>query len=382
MLETNRVVAVPEKAANAKRCVSSGHNIHDQSLFIVDPQTCRLCAAGQVGEIWVCSQSVANGYWRQPESTRQTFVAELDTGSAKVVCLRTGDLGFVDEGELYVTGRQKDLIILHGRNIYPQDVELISQSSHPSLRPNAAAAFSMECEGSEALTVVQELEFRQKPDLQEVLTSIKEALGQVLTINPHAIVVVKPGGIPRTSSGKIRRRQCKTLYMNGELSSVAEWRREQHIASDFGAREREAQRQETGPAQSDYDVAERTGYIRQMIVESIAASLNVDANQIASDATFASLGLSSVDAVQLTAVLEDSLGLALSPTLAWNYPTVEELADYLAKELSAKGSSSSVERHLPTENLDLRALPDDELYRLLAKEIECAKHLSDQVLAL
>jgi acyl-CoA synthetase (AMP-forming)/AMP-acid ligase II/acyl carrier protein len=382
MLGNNRVVVVPENGGNAKRCVSSGQSIHDQSLFIVDTNTFLECRPGEIGEIWVSSQSVAGGYWGQSEDTQKTFKAELKVGDATLTCLRTGDLGFVDAGELYVTGRQKDLIILRGRNVYPQDVELVSQSSHPSLRQDGAAAFAVDYAAIEGLVVVQELEFRQKPDFSEVLAAINESLGQALDVNPHAVLLVKPGAIPRTSSGKVMRSQCRTLFIDGKLSSVAEWRREQEICNAATVKGHGAGESTwLASVRLNYATADNIGRIRSAIVENLAANLNIDADRIPPDATFASLGLSSIDAVQLTAGLEQSLGFPLSPTLAWNYPTIEELAGYLAREFASDTLSPTRIRSSTSDQIDLHVLSDDEFYLLLAKEIEYAKRLSDKVLS-
>src|SRR5262249_1250708 len=136
-----------------------GHALNGDSIAIVDPETRQECAPDRIGEIWVSSASVAQGYWNRPEETAYTFRGFL-SDSGKGPFLRTGDLGFVRDGELYVTGRLKDLIIIRGTNHYPQDIEWTVEQCHSALRPGAGAAFTVEDGGDEHLVIVQEAERR------------------------------------------------------------------------------------------------------------------------------------------------------------------------------------------------------------------------------
>ena len=199
--------------------VGCGRTIPQQQIVIAHPETLTRCAPDEVGEIWVSGPSVGQGYWQRPEETAQIFRAHLaDTGEGPF--LQTGDLGFLHDGELFVTGRVKDLIIIRGRNLYPQDVELTAEHSHPSLRLGSGAAFAVEVGSEERLVVVQELEFRAKPDIEEVTSAIRQAITEEYEVQVYGVVLIKPGSIPKTSSGKIQRRACKAKFLDGNLSVI------------------------------------------------------------------------------------------------------------------------------------------------------------------
>jgi amino acid adenylation domain-containing protein len=218
-LESNRVVESSVEDDNVYHFVSCGRVIPEQKVVIANPETLKSCQPGEIGEIWVSGLSVGQGYWNREEETEETFHAYLsDTGEGPF--LRTGDLGFLQNGELFITGRAKDLIIIRGRNLYPQDIELTAESSHPSLRPGANAAFTVEVSNEEKLVVVQELEFRAKPNLEKVASAIRQAVTEEHEVQVYAVVLIKPGSIPKTSSGKIQRRATHAQYQNGELNVV------------------------------------------------------------------------------------------------------------------------------------------------------------------
>jgi len=203
--------------------VGCGYSWMGHRIAIVDPDTCCLLPDDEVGEIWLSGPSVAQGYWNRPEETEHTFRAYL-AGSREGPFLRTGDLGFLRDGELVVTGRIKDLIIIRGRNIYPQDIELTVETCHPALRPGCGGAFCVETADGERLVVVQEVNPRQRPDLDEVAGAIRQAVAEEHEVPVHDVVLIKPGAFPKTSSGKLQRRACKDDYLAGSLSGVLLWR--------------------------------------------------------------------------------------------------------------------------------------------------------------
>jgi amino acid adenylation domain-containing protein len=219
-LESNRVVESALEDDNVSHFVSCGQVIPQQKVVIANPKILKSCQPGEIGEIWVSGLSVAQGYWNREEETEETFHAYLlDTGEGPF--LRTGDLGFLENGEIFITGRAKDLIIIRGRNLYPQDIELTAERSHPSLRLGASAAFTVLVNNEEKLVVVQELEFRAKPNLKDVVNAIRQAVTEEHEVQIHAVVLIKPGSIPKTSSGKIQRRATRAQFENGELNIVA-----------------------------------------------------------------------------------------------------------------------------------------------------------------
>jgi acyl-CoA synthetase (AMP-forming)/AMP-acid ligase II len=222
-LEQNRVAEALTIDDGARVLVGSGQTLLEQRIVIADPETLSRCRPDEVGEVWVSGPSVARGYWNLPEETERTFNAYLsDTGEGPF--LRTGDLGFLHHEQLFVTGRIKDLIIVYGRNLYPQDIEMSAERSHPALRHGCGAAFSVPVNGEEQLVVVQELEFRQRPNLAEVSKAIRRAVAEEHGIQLHDVVLLKPGSIPKTSSGKIQRHACKTGFLAGTLEVAADGR--------------------------------------------------------------------------------------------------------------------------------------------------------------
>jgi 7-keto-8-aminopelargonate synthetase-like enzyme/acyl-CoA synthetase (AMP-forming)/AMP-acid ligase II/acyl carrier protein len=221
-LTEDRVVECRPDAENARKLVGSGQNMPDQKIAIADPDTLTSCPADRIGEIWVGGPSIAQGYWRQPEATRAIFQAHLkDTGQGPF--LRTGDLGFLHDGELYVTGRIKDLLIIHGVNHYPQDIEYSMQQSHERLRNDSGAAFTVERDGKEELVLVQEIERGDNADLSGIFSTILQAVALEHDLHPQAIVLLKPTSIPKTSSGKVQRHACRDGFLGGTLAEVGRW---------------------------------------------------------------------------------------------------------------------------------------------------------------
>ena len=218
-LEQGRAVAAKPDDEDAKVLVGCGHASADQKVVIVDPQNKRRCPDGRVGEVWVSGPSVAAGYWNRPQESAKVFCARLaDTGEGPF--LRTGDLGFLQQGELFVTGRIKDLIIINGRNLYPQDVEITAQASHPGLQPFGGAAFSVEHSGQERLVIAQEVQREfLRSNSADMLVAIRQAVARDYDVQAYAIALLKPGQVPRTSSGKVRRSLCRASLLAGKLET-------------------------------------------------------------------------------------------------------------------------------------------------------------------
>ena len=186
-------------------------------VAIVDPDTLTECPPGRVGEIWVSGPSVAMGYWNRPAETAATFQARLDRCGGSF--LRTGDLGFLLDGELFVTGRLKDLIIIDGTNHYPQDIERTVGECHPALEPVNCAAFSVVVDGREELVVAAAPTRRSDLPIEEVRRAIRLAVAERHDLRLHEIVLVRTGRIPKTSSGKIRRGACRSEYLARALDA-------------------------------------------------------------------------------------------------------------------------------------------------------------------
>ncbi|ELS02826.1 non-ribosomal peptide synthase/amino acid adenylation enzyme [Xenococcus sp. PCC 7305] len=216
-LKENRIVEIE----NGQKLVGVGKPLTNTKVIIVDPKTLIELPNSKVGEIWVSSQGVAQGYWNRPEETKQTFHCYVkDTGDGPF--LRTGDLGFIRDGELFVTGRLKDLIIIRGQNYYPQDIEWTIEKCHPQLRSNASAAFSLEIDGLEKLAIVAEIKTknRNKINLNEVIVEIQKTVAQEYELAVYKVVLIKQGTIPKTSSSKIQRNVCRNQLLNNNLDIV------------------------------------------------------------------------------------------------------------------------------------------------------------------
>jgi acyl-CoA synthetase (AMP-forming)/AMP-acid ligase II len=216
-LELGRALFSGPEGQDAKTLIGCGDARLGQELRIVDPESRVQRPDGHVGEIWVSGPSVAKGYWNRPNETEQTFRARLaETGEGPF--LRTGDLGFVADGELFVTGRIKEVIIIRGRNHYPQDIEETVQSVHPALRRGCGAAFEAERDGRPGLVVVQEVERRARGlDVGALLADVRQAVAEKHELQVHDLLLLEPGSIPKTSSGKVRRHACRLEYDRGGL---------------------------------------------------------------------------------------------------------------------------------------------------------------------
>ncbi|MBV9389919.1 MAG: fatty acyl-AMP ligase [Chroococcidiopsidaceae cyanobacterium CP_BM_ER_R8_30] len=220
-IEQNQIVAAVSNQERIQRIVGCGQTWLEHKVAIVEPESLIQCADGQVGEIWVHGPSVAQGYWHRPEETEQIFNAYMaDTKEGPF--LRTGDLGFLQDGELFVTGRLKDVIIVWGRNHYPQDIELTAEKSHPALRPGCGAAFTVEVNGQQRLVIVQEVErsYLRKLNVNEVVGDIRYAVAQQHDLEVYSVLLLKTGSIPKTSSGKIQRHACRVGFLTRSLDVV------------------------------------------------------------------------------------------------------------------------------------------------------------------
>jgi len=235
-VEHDAVIRPPDEAEQSRQVVSCGPVAAGFDLRIVDPQTQRECPPDQVGEIWLAGDSVSPGYWRRPDDRLSGRLADTPPPGAAPErrFLRTGDLGFCRDGELYVLGRHDDVIVMDGRNHYPQDIELTVQKSHPALASGRAAAFAVESGGGTAIAIAVETgakvriadqaaaEASTTPapvDRTEVIRAVRAAVSTEHQIGVARVILLKPGVLPRTTSGKVQRKRCRDLLLAGELST-------------------------------------------------------------------------------------------------------------------------------------------------------------------
>jgi amino acid adenylation domain-containing protein len=326
--------AIAAAGKDTKKLVSCGRAWEEQQLLIVDPERATICADGEIGEIWVCGPSVAQGYWNRPKETARDFQVVLsgEAGQARArQFLRTGDLGFFYEGELLITGRIKDLIIVRGRNYYPQDLELTAERTHAVLRPGCGAAFSIENGHDERVVLVQEIEVASPvADLQAIAEGVRGAISQEHELALHDVVLIKAGTIPKTSSGKIQRHACKAKYLKNEL----------HVIASNKAAEEDATGESSLPLEQLgrqrlllLPEAERRELLVPFIAELAARALRISHRKIGMEQPLSALGLDSLGAIELKHAVEEASGVPLSLTTLLAGATVAELAAKVASEV-------------------------------------------------
>ncbi len=328
-LRDHRIVPVAPEYRDAASFVACGQVQPGHESVIVDPATGQPCADDAVGEIWLAGGSVARGYWGKPDETAQTFNAYL-ADSGRGPYLRTGDLGFHLDGELFVSGRLKDLIVIRGRNHYPEDIEATVQDSHGALLRGRGAAFSitLDSEPGEQLVVVQEIDRYRvgEIDTDEVLAAIRTAVTEHHEIQPRAIILTEPSTIPTTSSGKIRRSRCRQRFLDGALAAIARWQ-----ATSSGTPGRAPGAADPGAPRGASEADELASWLAAQLAD----MLDLSPTEIDTSLPFAHYGLDSVRAVRLAAALAEHVGQDLSPTVAYEHPTIDALCAHLTEDTAA-----------------------------------------------
>jgi acyl-CoA synthetase (AMP-forming)/AMP-acid ligase II/acyl carrier protein len=318
--------------SHAHSVVGCGSVCPGVKVVIVDPATGSPSGPEKVGEIWVGGQSVALGYWRRPQETTEVFQAQLP-GSPDGWFLRTGDLGFLKDGQLFVAGRRKELIVIRGRNYYPQDIEAAAVRSFPDLNGAPGAAFASSAGGQDRLVIIQELPRRHTPwssaELDSVIAAIREGIGEEHDLTADAIVLTEPLAIPKTSSGKIQRRACQHAYVQGNLKIVRAWTAAW-------------QNPELVRLEQQIRLRPTAARLRAWLVLRVSQATGVASTEIDYKAPLSQSGLDSLAAVAISGELESLLNLKLMPTLVWDHPSVAELAAHLVAEVRATRSPPTV----------------------------------------
>ncbi len=329
-LEKHRALPTDPDAdpADVRELVGCGTAPEGARLLVVDPESRVPCGPGQVGEIWIAGPAVSAGYWGLPEVTAETFGARKADGDGP--WLRTGDLGFLDNGgELFVTGRLKDLIILRGRNHYPQDIELTVERSHPALRPGCGAAFTVERDDEERLVVVQEVRREHRAeDPAELVAAIRRAVADEHEAQVHAVVLLRPATIPKTTSGKIQRSACRARFLDGTLEALGGWEA-QAAASPVP---------DTDPQELDLGSPEG---VRRWLAAEVAARAGMPAGEIDLGQPLDHYPLDSLAAMELMHAVESRFGVVLSLESFFAGESVAELADAVLARAGAAVPASS-----------------------------------------
>jgi 8-amino-7-oxononanoate synthase/acyl carrier protein len=374
-LENNQVVDALADEEGARELVGSGGKLLDQRIVIAHPELLTRVPGDQVGEIWVSGPSVAQGYWNRAEETERTFQAYLkDTGEGPF--LRTGDLGFMQDGELFITGRLKDLIIIRGRNHYPQDIEATAEKSHPRVRPGNGAAFACEIDGAERLILVQEVERGQQDELDAVIEAIRRSVAGEYELNLDAVALMKAGSIPKTSSGKIQRHACRSEFLAGTLETVALWRSwNGPMASTSTARKENAAAHSANGATAQRPIADMSQRpladmsTVEIVLEHVRRVGKERAVGITLDSSIPELGLDSLERMEIVAALEETYGGRFPEEVLPQIETVREVAAaveaYLGKTPKDKAQRVAT-AEIPPETYNFELFPE---YRKLHQQM-------------
>jgi acyl transferase domain-containing protein/acyl-CoA synthetase (AMP-forming)/AMP-acid ligase II/acyl carrier protein len=313
------VEAEGAKCPSTVELVSSGIPAPQTIVRIVDPDTCLPSPPGAIGEIWVASRILPAGYWQKETATAETFGARISGDESGGPFLRTGDLGFMDTGELFITGRRKDLVIVRGMNHYPHDIEHTVETAHPALSATGAAAFSVEAGGEERVVVMAEVErtYLRRLEPAAIVDAVRRAVSAEHGLVLNAVVLLKPRTLPKTSSGKVRRTVCREAFLSGELDAIATWRVDDvPVATSTPPQEIPTERGEDE--------------IRRWLLTRFASRLALPESAIDPRASLSRYGVDSAEAVGLAGELEEWLGRQLPSTLVFDHPTIASLARHLA----------------------------------------------------
>jgi acyl-CoA synthetase (AMP-forming)/AMP-acid ligase II/acyl carrier protein len=333
-LQKNKVI-YPEDMQKTHELVACGKASYlGQTVKIVNPETLKECM-DEIGEIWISGEHIVNGYLNKPEITRATFESKIDG----VKYLRTGDLGFIDDtGELYITGRIKDLIIINGSNYYPQDIELTAETKHPLLRKNSIAAFAIDKDHKEQLVLVVELNKKMVADFdaEELGSTINAGLLKQNFLTAYEILFIASGILPKTTSGKLQRQACKKMYLQNEFKTVGIW--QSPFAKNAAPEEKETSSNVVSVAEWVDKVA-----IINCIVVYLAKNLKIDVATISPSSKIADFNIDSIQMAALSVELEKIVKTTVSEKIFYDCATIQDMADYLvalpAKLLDEKAKS-------------------------------------------
>jgi len=364
--ENHEVVLVDADTPNARTVASNGSTVLDTVAAIVDPDTRVRLGEGKVGELWVKGTTVAQGYFGNEEATERTFRARTESGDGPY--LRTGDMAFAIDGEIYLSGRLKDVIIIRGQNHHPQDIEWTMGTVHAALRPNCAAAFSVPTDLGEQLVLVTEVYRHKVDDPEEVFRAIRQAIAEH-GLAARSLVLMPPRTLPKTSSGKIQRTKTKGQFLSGELETLFRWDAAQAPPADTPA-----------TAADDLLTKLRSAPARRRVpqlvahIQSVAAGLlGLDADDIEPDRPLQELGLDSVTAVEMVERVGQAVGQSIPGTLLFDYPTIEAISAFIVDDLLGDLDAAPVKAStspMATAAADVAKMSDDEVEAALLAELD------------
>ena len=385
-IETGAAVVRPANAPAVRRLVGSGRELDGQDVLIVDPQSCEALPPGRVGEIWVSGPSVAQGYWNRGDASAATFgamLAQSDQSSPDQAVttwqpnpgpyLRTGDLGFFDNGELFVAGRLKDLIIIRGRNHYPQDIEHAVEEASTLVRAGSIAAFAVDVDGRERVAVVAEVERgkREPAEVAAAFEAIRKRLATEHELAVEAIVLVRPNSVPKTSSGKIQRHACKRQFLDGTLDVVDQyvsWLQPAVPTPTPGSEQPRLARQRPIGEASRTGRADRElpQEIVQAVFDHVRRIAKERAGSLTLDTNIVELGLDSLERMEIVASLEESFGARFPEQVLPQIETCREVSEAILDHMPVKdqyrtqaaSATPPPAAEIPVDSYDIAEFPE------------------------
>lgn len=344
----DQYIAVPVEG-DGRELVGCGSIQPDEQVIIVDQNTNERLPENRIGEIWVCGTCVGRGYWNKPDETEETFQASYQGSDEKF--LRTGDLGFLSEGELFVTGRLKDLIIVRGVNRYPQDIETTVEQTSDRLQTSGTAAFSVDVDGAERLVIVSELERTREKDWSQVIDAIRRNVTAEHELPPDAVVMVRTGSIQKTSSGKIQRHACKQAFLDGTLKVIDQW-------IGWEAQEPDSDSADSDPPTTNAHSSGDSGDpgnlpVNQDVLNVVIANIRSVARDRAKNLSLDTnividLGLDSLERLQIANNLEEHYRARFPDDVLQDIETVQEVVLAICQHLNPDQSQATAELPAPT----------------------------------
>ncbi len=370
-LLNNQVVEVK----NGTPVISCGTVIKDHELRIVNPNTLQECNDQEIGEIWFSGNSVAHGYWDRDDST--AFKSKLK--GSETYFLRTGDLGFLSDSELYVTGRLKELIIINGLNYYPKDIEQHIETKVAGLKKNCTAAFQFLENQNGELGFIAELQRTVIRDinLEELAHSIRSIISNDFGLNVFFVGLLSTGRLPKTTSGKIQRKLYAQLIDQKEIEFLFEWDKRSNNRRDL-----------------ESAVKKRTNQkeFQQWLLKKVSTAFQINESEINTDTALNNYGMDSVTAVSLSGEIATYLGQDVSPTLFYDFPSIEKLSNKLFENESSDQADGNIEHSQDKKSNDIAIIgigvnfPKsnslDEFWEHLESNISLISELSDDRIAL
>lgn len=375
--KSDKVIEVDpdDMETRSRSVVSCGIILDTVDVAIVDGENETTLPDGMIGEVWVGGDSIGAGYWQHPEESERTFRARLADDPKRGPFLRTGDLGFVLRNNLYITGRQKDLIIIAGVNHYPQDIEWTVQEAVDAVRTDHCVAFSVDVDGEERLVVVAEAAKNLK-DWEPVLSTIRREISENHEVELYALHMIRRGTILKTSSGKLRRGGCRTKFLKDKFDTRFTWRKKTTIP---------AKPDITAAKSESHTLKLRGRFIQEYLTGLISANLGLPENSIDINRPLAEYGLTSRAAVAIVGQIESWLNInELSSTLLWEYPTIASLSLYLeageSKMKSPEAKHVSHSEPLAIVGISCRfplAENPDEFWDLLTRGVDAVSNVPE-----